>query len=173
MNTPPHYWVTAFDPGGAGTGWASFVIDMRAFANPEEKVLNWVTWWDSGCFKGPEHLQIANAVKQFEVLQGIKKKNGRAQVITEDFELTQTIGGKNLLSPVRINAVLEWEARHHNLSFIYQKRQLRTSISRQRLTIWGYEKRWQKDEFAAMQHMFTWLRRLKRRANERPSMFVT
>lgn len=172
MNRNPLYYAAiTFDPGGAGTGWALFVIDMRAFSSSEEKILNWVYDWDSGCFKGPEHGQIEAAVALFDTAH--KWPEAKLDIVSEDFELTQTIGGKNLLSPVRINAVLEWEAAKLGLPLTYQKRQLRTSITRQRLAIWGYEKRWQKDEFAAMQHMFTWLRRLKRRANERPGMFVT
>ena len=162
------------DPGGAGTGWAHFQLNIQAL-KPGEKMLNWVEMWDSGCFKGPEYSQIEKAIASFDMLDAYRILNParRIDIVTEDFELTQTVGGRNLLSPVRINAVLEWEAHKLIIPFYYQKRQLRTSITRQRLAIWGYEKRWQKDEFAAMQHMFTWLRRLKRRANERPGSFVT
>ena len=83
-------------------------------------------------------------------------------------ELTQLIGGKNLLSPVRINAVLNWECYRRAIKFSVQARQLRTNITRERLKLFGFEGKFRKDEFAAMQHGVVWLRRLKQNSIARP-----
>lgn len=164
------YHVTVYDPGG-NTGWAHFVVDTRAFSRPENKLLRWVKHWESGVHSGTEYEQIHKMVSQISNTTGV---HGRGvsylmyDVVSEGFELKQLKGGDNLLSPVRINAVLAWECANRAVKFHTQARNLRTSVTRERLKLWGYGKRYQKDEFAAMQHAFVWLRNLKAKSKSRP-----
>ena len=98
----------------------------------------------------------------------------RCDVVSEDFELVQTIGGKNLLSPVRINAVLDWICQtKFGLKLQTQRRTMRTSVTPDRLREFGFDGRWTKtgngkDKFAAMQHAIVWLRRQKELSRSRP-----
>lgn len=168
---PNEYHVVAFDPGGR-IGWAYFIIDLHAFSRPENKILANVEYWNSGYFDGSEAEQEERASKLIRRGIGhgspLERFNQRSDIVSEDFELTQLIGGKDLLSPVRVNAVLEWETRRVGGRFNLQKRQLRTGVTKERLKLWGFTGRSQKDEFAAVQHAITWLRRLKAKANIDP-----
>lgn len=161
--------VIAFDPGAAATGWAVFQLDYRAFTRPEHKVLANMYGWDCGEFTGPEvdHYNHASTLV-YRAHFTPMPFNYTLDVVSEDFELTQLIGGRNLLSPVRFNAVIDWECRKHGLSLQLQARQLRTSITKPRLAEFGFCGRFKKDEFSAMQHGITWLRRVKQKANQRP-----
>lgn len=165
---PDEYHLVFFDPGGT-IGWAYFELDQRAFSRPEHKVLASIRFWDSGEFTGQEHEQEQMAVDLIDrAMFGPMPFNSRTDIGSEDFELTQMIGGKNLLSPVRINAVLDWECRKHGLTLQLQARQLRTSVTRERLKLWGFDERFRKDEFAAVQHAITWLRRVKQKSLAHP-----
>lgn len=166
------YHVTAFDPGAAGTGWCHFVVDTRAFSRPENKVLRWLKSWESGVHRGEEYEQLHAMIAQ---ISNTTQVYGRGvsymmyDVVSEDFDLVQTVGSKqNLLSPVRINAVLGWECANRAVKFHLQNRALRSSITRERLELFGFKKRWQKDEFAAMQHGVYWLRHIKKLSRQRP-----
>lgn len=174
------YQVTVFDPGRAATGWAWFSVDFRAFSRPENKLLRWITDWNCGEITGPEHDMLRQCVGRILVM--LHDDGGvpylQAQVVSEDFELTQLIGGQeNLLSPVRINAVLEWECKNRAIKFALQRRTMRTSVTPERLVLWGFRpkhgRRWTKsskgkDEFAAMQHALVWLRKLKQESKTHP-----
>lgn len=162
------YHIVWFDPGGR-TGWAHLVVHQRAFTKPESKVLPNILEWSTGEFSGDEHSQIRECTELiYAAHYGEMPFRSRCDVGSEDFELTQLIGGKDLLIPVRMNAVLAWEcARLHSIELILQKRQLRTGVTKERLKLWGMG--WTgKDSFAAMQHAVTWLRRVKTQANKRP-----
>lgn len=174
------YQVTVFDPGAVATGWARFSVDFRAFSRPENKLLRWVDDWDCGEIRGPEHEMLSQCVSRIGLM--LSDNGGvpylQAQVVSEDFELTQLIGGQNnLLSPVRINAVLQWECTNRAIKFALQRRNMRTSVTPERLKLFGFKprhgKRWTtsskgKDEFAAMQHAIVWLRRLKAESKTHP-----
>lgn len=176
------YHLTWFD-GGVTTGWADLIVDFRAFSRPEAKVLRWVKHWDCGEFSGTENNVLRQA--SAHVSDKLSVRGGNVSFLQydvggEDFDLVQTMGDKkNILSPVRFNAVMDWECSKHGIIYQYQARQMRTSVTPQRLKLFGfnspYNKRgtWStsgegKDAFAAMQHAVTWLRNLKIRARERP-----
>lgn len=170
MRGENEYHVTALDPGG-NTGWAHFVVDRRAFSRPENKVLRWLKSWESGVLSGPEHDQLRQAVHMITDTVSVHGRNVSFpyyDVVSEDFDLVQTVGGKNLLSPVRINAVLGWECKNRAIRFNLQARQLRTGVTKERAKLFGFNKRFQKDEFAAVQHGITWLRLLKDRSRRKP-----
>lgn len=162
------FHIVTFDPGGV-IGWCHMVIDFRAFLTPRAKVLANLISWDTGEFNGTESDNLHAAVALMrEGRYGQMPFHSKTDVVTEDFELTQLVGGHNLLSPVRINAVLEWEAAQiGGVQFHYQKRQMRTGVTRERLKLMRLNFKG-KDSFAACQHAVTWARRVKQRANQRP-----
>lgn len=183
------YHVVAFDPGGT-MGWAHLVVDFRAFSRPEHQALKYVKWWDCGEFAGTENEQVKEASRliwraQFGdmpynsttavVSQGVS----RTDLLSEDFELTQRVGGDNLLSPVRINAKLDWVCSEWALKLNLQKRSMRTGVTGDRLTQFGFISpmsrtgRWTttgqgKDAFSAMQHAIVWFRRIKEKSKSSP-----
>jgi hypothetical protein len=162
------FHIVAFDPGGV-IGWAHLVIDFRAFITPRNKVLANLLRWDTGEFKGTEHANIGQCVELVRSARyGQMPFHSKTDAVTEDFELTQIVGGHNLLSPVRLNAILGWEiGKVGGVNFVYQKRQMRTGVTRERLKLMGL-KPVGKDSFAALQHGVTWARRVKQEANRRP-----
>lgn len=174
---PNEYHLVFFDPGGT-IGWAHFIVDYRAFSRPRNKVLANLISWDCGEFSGTETEQISAAVAlirraHYEPMPFTT----RTDVGTEDFDLKQLIGGKELLSPVRINAVLDWECRKQGLTLEYQLPTQRTQMTAERLELCGFhsplQRRWSKhgrgkDAFAAMQHGVTKLRRIKMQSLSRP-----
>lgn len=162
------FHIIAFDPGGH-IGWAHLVIHFNAYTHPRNKVLANLISWDTGEFDGTEHANISECIRLVRSAKyGEMPFHSKLDVVTEDFELTQLIGGHNLLSPVRINAVIEWEcAKVGGVNYVYQKRQLRTGVTKERLKLMGLHSAG-KDSFAAMQHAITWARRVKQRANQRP-----
>lgn len=171
---PNRYNLIAFDPGGT-IGWASFVVHFRAFSRPEHRVLRYVESWDCGEFSGTEHEQVKAALTKVATTRYDPDMPyvSKVEVVTEDFDLVQTVGGKELVSPLRINAVLDFELASIGLPLKYQKRQARTGITPERLRAFGFDGRWVtngrgKDAFAAMQHAVTWLRRLKAESDKRP-----
>lgn len=176
---PNQYRLVTFDPGGT-TGWAYFIIDQRAFSRPEHKVLAYVRGWNCGEFTGPEHRQLeACALLLKNARWGPLPFVPRMDVVSEKFDLVQTVGGHNLLSPVRINAVLDWLCYQNGLPLNLQARQMRTGVTKERLQLYGFSNplnskgRWSttgngKDAFAAMQHAIVWLRSLKAESRKRP-----
>lgn len=158
-----------FDPGGI-TGWAYSVVSYKAFSHPRQKVLKNLLEWRTGEFEGTEHEQVTQALDLIRKGLYSGKNNtltGLFEVGTEDFELTQLIGGKELLIPVRLNAVLDYQI--HNLfglKLFYQNRSMRTGVTRPRMKLWGLPPTSGKDAFAAAQHNLTYLKRVKIRADE-------
>lgn len=172
-----NYHLVSFDPGGT-TGWAHIEMSERAFSRPEHKVLAHVINWNCGEFSGPEVKQLSEAERLIAYARGyFEFENNRCDVISEAFELKQTIGGDNLLSPVRVNAVLDWICQtKHGMQLQTQRRTMRITVTPERLSRYGFASpygRWSKtgkgkDAFAAMQHAIVWLRRLKQASLSRP-----
>lgn len=166
------FHLVTFDTGGV-TGWAASVVDIHAFSRPEHRIRPNMLRWDCGEFTGPEEEQldrINGLIHRAHFTNGL---NYRTDIVSEDFELKQTIGGENLLSPVRMNAVIAWICYKQGLKLHLQKRQMRVNITPERLRLFGFEGRWTKtgkgkDAFAAMQHHIVWLRRLKQKSLEVP-----
>lgn len=187
--TPNEYHLVAFDPGGT-IGWAHLTLSMRAFSRPEHRALKFVKAWECGEFTGSEHEQLTAARNLIyrarfgtmpftSTTDVVSTGYARTDIISEDFELTQTIGGKNLLGPVRINAVLDWECHKLALKLNLQRRSMRTNVTPERLQLFGFDSpmnrngRWTttsqgKDAFAAMQHAIVWLRRTKTLTQSKP-----
>jgi hypothetical protein len=165
---PNEFRLLAFDPGGR-TGWAEFSVNFQAFSRPENKILANLNWYESGVLEGTEHEQLTVIERMVYLMHWEPMPFvPHSCVVTEDFDLVQLTGGKALLSPVRINAVVEWFCATKGVKFELQARQLRTAVTKERLKLFGFDGRWQKDEFAAMQHGITYLRRLKQRSLAAP-----
>ena len=167
------YHILAFDPGGT-TGWAHLVLSYYAFSRPENRALAHLISWDCGEFAGTEVEQLDQATAMIWGHHFPNEYNARLDVGAEDFELTQLIGSKaNLLSPVRINAVLGWECRKQGLEFKLWQRGNRVAQTPARLNAFGFIGRWSpngkgKDAFAAMQHAVTYLRTVKDKSKSMP-----
>lgn len=186
---PNEYHVVAFDPGGH-IGYAHFILDIRAFSRPEHKVLSHIKHWECGEFSGDEYAQCTAASRlvwkacygemPFNTLTHVVSSGmSRADIVSEGFELTQLIGGKDLLSPVRINAVLDYECRRWGIKLNLQSRTMRTEITPALLQKMKFDSpmnrggRWVtsgrgKDAFSAMQHGVVWLRRQKAASLSQP-----
>lgn len=163
------YHLITYDPGSAATGWTWLCVDFRAFSRPENLWQDHILWWDCGEFRGTEEEKLAGCIGLVSTCLAEYSSYLTMDVVTEAFELTQLIGSQeNLLSPVRINAVLSWECHRKGLRLKYQSRSLRTNVNRQRLAAFGFDGKFRKDEFAAMQHAVVWLRRLKQESKKRP-----
>jgi len=168
------YHILWFDPGAAGSGWAHLVIDQHAYSRPDNRVLANVLSWDCGTFTGTDLEQYNLAVTFMLHVHNFSSLRPRFAIGSEDFDLVQTVGGKdNLLSPVRFNAVLGWEASKLGHKLVLQNRAMRTQQTAERLNAFGFIDRWSKtskgkDEFAAMQHAVTWMRNVKQKANDLP-----
>lgn len=171
---PNEFHLIAFDPGARATGWAHFVLDFRAFSRPDNKVLANLKSWDCGQFTGPDHEQYTAAQMLVYRAKSTGQFWSRTEVVSEDFQLVQTIGGKNLLAPVRFNAVMQWECGKLATRFFLQNRTDRTAQTAERLNAMGFTGRWSttaksgKDAFSAMQHGVTWLKKLKRQSESFP-----
>jgi hypothetical protein len=163
------FHVVFFDPGGH-TGWAHLTVHVRAFTKPENKVLPNILSWYTGEFSGPEHDQLRACTELINSARyGEMPYNSRIAVGSEDFTLTQMIGGEELLIPVRMNAVLAWECqRLYGTSLILQARQMRTGVTKDRLKLWNLWPVVGKDAFAAMQHALTYVRRIKQESIRHP-----
>lgn len=172
------YHVIAFDPGGV-TGWCHLVLSVQAFSRPEHKVLANLLSWDAGEFTGQEAEILGSAVGLINAWRHPGEFNPRLDVIGEGFQLTQLVGGPELLSPVRINAVLDWECRKLGLQYKIQDRSMRTNQTKERVSEMGFVSPFSrrgtwtttgrgKDMFAAVQHAVTWIRRLKKESISRP-----
>ncbi len=160
----------AFDPGGT-TGWAEFVINPRAFTHPRYKVTANITQWRCGEVPGTDNEQ---AVQLRNMIMANAPFNTKA--VTEDFQLAQLKGkSRDLLSPVRINALISWHCAQSSIPLHYQNRAARIVVTVERLMAYGFESpmnrngRWVtsgrgKDAFSAMQHGIVYLERLKKQS---------
>lgn len=161
-----NFHITWFDGGGT-TGWGHVCIDRTAFSRPEHHWEDYILWWDCGEFTGPE-LGIISGALQFIDSILVETSYLSYHIGGEDFDLVQTVGrDEDLLSPVRINAILNWECHKRGLKYQLQKRSIRISVTPDRLNKFGFEGRWVKsgkgkDAFAAMQHLIVYIRRLKK-----------
>lgn len=166
----PAFNLLAFDPGSAATGWAWFAVDFRAFSRPDNDLYEWINTFDYGEFVGTHFEIVKQCVALVDEMHAVAPFLSK-QVLSEDFELTQSIGGSDLLSPLRIKSVIEWHCHSKQISYVEQQRGLRLHVTKQGLKDRGFDcRRIRKDEFAAMQHAVTCLERMKADARKLPWM---
>lgn len=165
--TRGQYHAVVFDPGGK-TGYAAFSLSKLVFIDPAAKVLAHIRWWDTGEFTGTERQILQQCIDlAHRAKYGGMPFNADTDAVSEDFDLVQTLGGKELLSPVRINAVLDWTLTGMGIPFHLQNRSMRTNVTPARLRRWGFKPAG-KDSLAALQHGLVWLRRLKKESIRKP-----
>lgn len=165
-----HLHVLTYDPGGV-TGWAHYVVHRQAFIHRKATILGNLLHFSTGNYRGTELEQVLQACAMIRKRR--YQSNGAHilsewRVVTEAFELTQIIGGKELLSPVRIASMMEYAfSQNFQLPLEYQSRSLRTNVTRERAKRWGLW--WEgKDSFTAVQHGIVYLRRLKQQSIRKP-----
>lgn len=175
------YHLTTFDGGGT-TGMAHFCVDFHAFSRPEAKVLRWLKWWVSAEYTGTEfevYQQAVNHISNAVSDSGLGASYLAYDVVAEEFQLTQLIGGENLVSPLRFNSVMAWECHKRAIKFQLQARQMRTQITPDYLARAGFINPFRRDgkwsdssrgrnAFAATQHGVEFLRRIKAESRKRP-----
>lgn len=151
-----HLYVSVwFDPGGT-TGWSLFAVLMEAMRSREFKIMDNVSFWTAGQFKGPE-------VSQAEEMLGLVKAWPGCRFGIEDFHLRQLAVD---LAPVRITSMFEFGLNRDMPGKAYLKQQpslAKNTISDQMLkdlNMWpplvGME-----HARDAVKHNLTWLRRHK------------
>lgn len=151
-------------------GWSEFVVNARAFGNPHERVLTNLLEWRCGEFEGTEHEKVTQALdlirkSRYGATDNLLKSH--YEIVSEDFELTQLIGGKDLLIPVRLNAILGYQLQTlFQLPLNMQNRQMRTGVTKERAKLWKIWPVKGKDAWAAVQHGLTYLKRVKVKADE-------
>jgi|ERR1700754_2908477 len=164
-----------FDTGGAATGWAHFAIHIRAFTGPQWAWEDHVRAWNTGEFRGTETRMAQQCIERVLFARWGPPSLATSFpmglfVGTESFDRQPNQrGGDEVLSPVRINAMLQYGLylQCPGIELLYQGRSMRVQVTKERLTRWGYG--WKgKDSFAAMQHVVTFIRRTKQEADRRP-----
>lgn len=145
-----------FDPGGV-TGWSVFCIHDKAMVDPEYKILDNIQHWAAGEFWGKEDRIVDDMLELCATWP-------RARITTEDFVLLKFSQDRELLSPVRINAVLQYGLRGAGRHLYYQGSGIAlTSVTDDRLKQWGFytATAGKKDARSAVKHNLTVLRLMK------------
>lgn len=164
-----------FDPGGAATGWAHFAIHIRAFTTLSHTVRDNVVAWNTGEFRGSESAMVDACIERVLFARWGSPSNATRfpeglVVGSEQFDRQPNQrGGDEVLSPVRINAALEYGLHKAcpGIELRYQNRSMRVQATKDRLTRLGF--RWAgKDSLAALQHGWIALRRIKQEADRLP-----
>lgn len=155
----PNPTVLAIDPGGT-TGWAVMSVHAEALCAPRVSILNNIEHWSHGEIGGPEAEQVTQIMGIYEQWPG-------ACLLIEDFILRKMLMSRELLSPVRITAMLSYACFLGGYAYYLQNGGYAMSTATDsRLKEWGlYERaggmRHARD---ADRHAITWLRQCKTEA---------
>lgn len=144
------------DPGGV-TGWSVTSVHPEALCVPEVRILSNVLHWSHGQITGSENEQTAQ-------LLGIIDSWPGCYVLIEDFILRTAISSREVLSPVRITAKLEYALWVVGKTSSRQMPSEAKSVATDsRLKSWGFYQREGGLEHArdADRHALTWLRKCK------------
>lgn len=152
---PDQYICLAIDPGGI-TGWALIGVHPDAMSgDPDIRILDNVEFWVAGQVNGEENAQCD------EILELIGHWPS-ARLVIEDFLLRKQGMQRDLLSPVRITSVLEYEVRPRY--FIKQQPALAmTTITDDRQKAMGFWVPGQEHARDGLKHALTFLKRQKDR----------
>lgn len=158
--TPPHLHIIGIDPG-ASTGWARLTVPRASlYGNVPGKILE----WDYGVFFGPENQQVIELCRLARGTQSLDYKIGPALVV-EDFDYESQVRDKELLSPVRIAAKLDYAVSRgeaDDARMILQSRgQAKSTVTDDRLRRWGFWVKGPDHIRDGFKHALTALRRAK------------
>lgn len=148
--------VIGLDPGGT-TGWSVMCVHPLSLVDNALSVLDNITYWQQGEFTGTEWSHVQEIETLVDVWQN-------ASIVIEDFILQQFNQSRDLLSPVRLTAAIEYElwkdSRH---SFRQTPAAAKTTCTDERLRQWGYYKSAGGEGHArdATRHALLFLRRAK------------
>jgi len=146
----------SIDPGGT-SGWSVLSVHPEALCVPGVAILPNVLHWSHGQIVGDENEQTAQIL-------GIVDSWPGCYVLVEDFILKTSISGREVLSPVRITAKLEYalwvSGRPNSRQMPSEAKSVATD---ERLRRWGFYQREGGLEHArdADRHGLTWLRKCK------------
>lgn len=155
--------VVAVDPGGV-TGWSVLQIHPEALVNPDIPILANIEHWSHGQIKSP-----ANDTAEQDCvseLVGIVAQWPGCCVLMEDFILRMFSMGRELLAPVRLNAMLAYALRTElgiEITHRQQPSQAKTIATDERMKEWGLYEREGGMEHArdADRHAIVWMRNAK------------
>lgn len=154
-------WATviALDPGGT-TGWAVLCVEKDALSDPDLSILKSITHYAQGQVEGSENTQILACCELLAAWP-------YAAVVIEDFILRKFQQGREMLSPVRITAAIDylfWRGLDDidppgRLVFKQQPSLAMRTATDDRLKTWGLYRPGQEHARDATRHAITFLRR--------------
>ena len=155
--------VVAVDPGGV-TGWSVIQVHPEALSDPAIPILANIEHWSHGQIKSP-----ANDTDEQDCvteLVGIVKQWPGCSVLMEDFILRMFSMGRELLAPVRLNAMFAYALRTElgmEVTHRQQPSEAKTIATDIRLKEWGLYEREGGLEHArdADRHAIVWMRKAK------------
>jgi hypothetical protein len=148
--------VVAIDPGQT-TGWSVMSVHPEALLDSGVSILHNILHWTHGQIVGPEDSQASEVLGIVDMFPG-------ACVLIEDFILRTANAGREVLSPVRITAKIEyglWLV--GGVSYRQMPSEAKSVATDNRLKSWGFYQREGGLEHArdADRHALTWLRKCK------------
>lgn len=156
--------VISIDPGGM-TGWSIMVVHPESLSDPKVSILANIEHREHGQIGCGDPLTDEGERKCVAALLSIIANWDGACVVIEDFHLRKMAKNRELLSPVRLTAMLEWEL--HGTGAVTVLRQqpsiAMTTATDVRLKDWGLYQRAGGQGHArdADRHSITHLRRCK------------
>lgn len=155
----------AIDPGGT-TGWCVMQICAEAVVDDDINILDNIIHWEQGQFAGSER-------EQYVALADLVNAWEDAAVVVEDFTLRMFNMNKELLSPVRITAALDYHLAMDydpvRSMFLQTPEMAMTDCTDTRLRSWGMYIPGEEHARDAERHALTFLRRAKAKAKLRVS----
>jgi hypothetical protein len=152
--------VIAFDPGGT-TGWSVIGVPYESVFGDEKGS---VAEFDCGEFNGTENDQVIAMCRLARDMDDPDASPATPALVTEDFNLHTQSMAKEALSPVRINAALEFAVEHGFATFsnlFYQAPSLaKSTATDERLRIWDLYDASSRHARDATRHAITFIRRV-------------
>lgn len=133
--------VIAVDPGGV-TGWSILKVHPEALSDPTVRILDNIDHHAHGQIISPAN--SSDEMRCVDELTELVRQWPGAAVLMEDFILRMYSKGRELLAPVRLNAMLGYSLRMQlgiEVTHLQQPSEAKTSVTDERLKMWGfYEK---------------------------------
>lgn len=150
--------LVAFDPGGT-TGWAVFSVHPLSLVDAEYPILENVLHWSQGQIS----LGADGEAGMIHEMAWTCASWAGAAVVAEDFILESARKNREMLSPVRLNAGLEYALWLQDRKLLIQSRDIKATVTDERLKAWGYYRREGGEEHArdATRHALAFLRKAK------------
>ena len=174
--------VISIDPGGT-LGWSRMVVHPEALVDPEVSVLDNILDRANGQIraipaaangKAPKVLELSTEERRCvrTLMRDVLENWAGAALVVEDFLLRKKLMDRELLSPVRLTAALEWAVEESGLGLSLQRQtpsEAKGTATDERLKAWGLYSRAGGMQHArdADRHSITFLRKAKARGSVR------